>query len=94
MTDGNLTVKTGFVTWAMWVIAGVLILADTVMAWSRHGMPATSVGPLGNLGIFIAALAATWTVCACVHAAARQVLAQLVRLRRDNSERDSLHALP
>lgn len=93
MTDGNLTVKCGFITWAMWVIAGVCIILDAVMAWSRSGLPATSVGPLGNIGIFISALAATWTVCSCVHGAGRQVLAELVRVRRERAERESLHAL-
>lgn len=90
MTDGNLTVKCGYVTWMMWVLAAFLIVLDAVLMWAE---PAPRVGPLSNCGIYLAAAAATFTVCASVGAVGRQILAELVRIRKDRTERDRIHAL-
>ena len=90
MTDGNLTVKCGFITWGTWVTAAILISADAVLGWTG---PIAVTGPLGNYGVLLAAVAATWTVCAAVGNAARQIYAELVRLRTAIAERDRIHAL-
>ena len=92
MTDGNLTVKCGFITWGTWVTAAILISVDAVLAWTG---PITVAGPLGNCGILLAAAAATWTACTCIRAVGRQILAELARVRRDKSppDRDRVHAL-
>lgn len=91
MTDGNLTVKCGFITWGMWVVAAILIVVDAAMMWAGAAL---RVGPLGNVGIYIAAAAATWTACACMRAVGRQLLAELVRARRERAaEHDRVHVL-
>lgn len=94
MTDGNLTVKGGFITWGLWVVAATLIVVDLVLALTSPHHPHMTAGPIGNVGIYLAGLAATWTGCACVHAVGRQVLAELVRTRREGAaERDRVHVL-
>lgn len=89
--DGNLTVKCGFITWGMWVVGAALIVADSLMVWTG---PQLSAGPMGNCGIYLAAAAGTWTACATIRAVGRQLIAEIVRARKERAaDRDRVHAL-